>query len=218
MKKLFLTSFAFILFVGFTNAQDDSSTEDFTSKGTYIVGGSSNLSIASNSSKTKTDTQEVDTGSTFNISFAPAAGYFVMDNLVTGIQLSIGYRKFKDDNSSVTGDIYESKTTTLLALPFVRYYFSKNNIKPFLQGSVGLGTSKTKFTNTSPFSEGENESTSNIFAYEFDGGVAIFINSNISVDLGIGYASTSSKPKDSSSDLKFINNAIGFNAGFNIYL
>ena len=217
MKKVFLSVLVVILFINVSNSQTNDDVS-YAQKGTYIIGGSSNLSFVNNNSKTKTDTQEIEGGNTFNISFAPAAGYFVIDNLVTGIQLSIGYSKFKDDTSSVTGDLYESKSTTFLALPFARYYFSKNNIKPFLQGSVGLGSSKTKFTNTIPFSEGDNESTSNIFAYEIDGGVAIFINSKISVDLGIGYASTTRKPKDSSSDIKFINNAIGFNAGFNIYL
>ncbi len=216
MKKILLSVLVFILFINISNSQ----TEDvnYTKKGTYIVGGSSSFSFVNSNSKTKTDTQNIDTGNTLNISLAPAGGCFVIDNLAVGLQLSVGYRKYKDDNSSVVGDAFESKSTTFLALPFVRYYFSKTNIKPFLQASVGIGSSKSEYTNNDPFFESDSENKSNLFTYEFDGGVALFINSNISIDLGVGYASTTSKPKESSSNLKFINNAFGFNAGFNIFL
>ena len=102
--------------------------------------------------------------------------------------------------------------TSIIAMPFVRYYFGDNNIKPYLQGAVGFGSSKTNIDFY------DSASTSNLVSYGFDGGIAIFLNENVSLDVGAGYTSSTSKPQeDNSNNVKFINNAFGLNAGFNIY-
>ena len=212
MKKIiFILSFTFIcIALGFSQ----------TEKGNFIIGGSSNFSFASEKNKFKADNFDGDDGdSTLNISFAPTVGYFATDNLAIGLQTVIGY---SEDNT----EFGKIKTTSIAGAPFIRYYFSNSKIRPFLQGTVGIGSSKSKFDISNIFSpvdpiiqDVSNERTSRIFTYGFDGGVAIFINPQISVDLGIGYVHSSSKAKENNTNnSRFISNIIGFNAGFNIFL
>lgn len=193
-----------------TFGQEESVTSP-TSKGKIILGGSSSFNFASQKSTFKSDDFETDQGTNTSFSLAPSTGFFVVDNLAIGAALSFSSSKFKNDEFDS-----ESTNTALTFLPFVRYYFSEGNIKPFLQGSAGLGSSN--FKEDSEFSE-ESEFKSSIFAYGFDGGVAFFLNDNVSIDLGIGYASASSKPKDNNdSNRRVINSGFGFVAGFNIFL
>lgn len=77
------------------------------------------------------------------------------------------------------GDKY-TETTTML-LPFVRLYFGKSNVKSFVQAGVGPGWEKWGYSN--------NKETENLVGYEFDGGLAVFISPNISLDFILGYGS-----------------------------
>jgi len=178
-----------------------------TDQGNILIGGSSNLGLNFGSFKTEingSQTQGTQKVTNFNIS--PRIGYFVIDNLVVGISLPF---------SSSTNKLNNSKSTenSIFISPFTRYYFTESNIKPFLQGQVGFGSSKNKFE--SDFSD--FESTSNLFNYEILGGVAIFINDYISFDLGINYINSTSKFKNDN-DTKNISSQFGFRAGISIIL
>ncbi|MBC3758630.1 outer membrane beta-barrel protein [Hyunsoonleella sp. SJ7] len=186
-----------------------------TEKGNFIVGGSSNFSFTSSKSKIKTNSQDLDGPQATNVSFGPAGGFFVINNLALGLQAPISFEKSTEDLNG-SGSV-EVKSTSFAVSPFVRYYFSKSSIKPFLQGTIGLGRVKSQFeSNGNGFSN--SESKSNLFLYGFDGGVAIFINESISINLGVGYLSSSSKPDESSNDLKFVTNIIGLSAGINVFI
>jgi len=214
MKKFHILTVMSLLFcAGTLSAQEDSNDQDTspTSQGKFLVGGSSNLSFSSLKGKVKRDDfDDRDTGTTTIIEFAPGAAYFVADNLALGLEISFTSNKFKGE-----GDTFESKLSTIAAFPFARYYFAEGNIKPFVQGSVGFGSSKNK--STSDFSE-DDEFKSSIFAFGADAGVAIFLSEHASIDLGLGYISTSSKAKDNNEDnQRFINSGLGFAAGFSIF-
>jgi hypothetical protein len=90
------------------------------------------------------------------------------------VQFSVNSARQEED-----GDKY-TETTTML-LPFVRLYFGKSNVKSFVQAGVGPGWEKWGYSN--------NKETENLVGYEFDGGLAVFISPNISLDFILGYGS-----------------------------
>ncbi|GGG13348.1 hypothetical protein GCM10011344_12530 [Dokdonia pacifica] len=215
LKTLFILTLFFYSFSGFSQSGDDTSIPP-TTKGNFIVGGSSSFNFSSESLKVKSDNiDDIDLGTNTFFSIAPSTGYFVIDNLAVGAEVAFSTGKFKSDDSDL-----ESKSTSIIASPFVRYYFGKTKIKPFLEGSIGFGSLKAESENVIIGDDiiNSTETRRSIFAYGFNGGVAFFLNDFVSVDLGIGYISTSSKDKDDNeSNFRNINNTITFNAGFNVF-
>lgn len=210
LKTLFILSIFFYSFTGFSQSDDETSTAP-TSKGNFIVGGSSSFNFSSLTPEARSDSGNIQDSETRNTTFSltPSAGYFVIDNLAVGAGVSFTSNKTKSDAFN-----FESTNTALVFAPFVRYYFTEGNIKPFIQGAVGVGFSNTKVDDDT----GEDEFKNSVFNYGFDGGVAFFLGDHVSIDLGVGYVSSSVKPRDNNdNDLRFITDGFGFNAGFNIF-
>ena len=126
------------------------------------------------------------------IRFNPGAGIFVIDNLAIGGNFGIDYAK--------SGDL---KTTTFGVGPFARYYFTKSNAKPLVHTAFNYISSKAKGPSTSITNNGIN--------FLAAGGVALFINPNVAVEILAGYSHTKYKDFDGSG---------GFNLGigFQVYL
>lgn len=181
-------------------------------KGSFLLGGSSNLSFTSIKSKVKTDSDSRDVNKTTNINFSPKIGYFVTDNLAFGLELPIAFFLQKSDGSD------EKYTSSSFAFsPFVRKYFGSSNIKPYLDGQIGFGTVESEFTPPSLFGDSSSiESSRDIFLYEIEGGIGIFFNEKISLDLALGYAYSSTEIDDD--DIKRIVNGFGFGVGIIIIL
>ncbi len=215
LKTLFILSLFFYSVTGFAQSDDEGTTSP-TTKGNFIIGGSSSFNFSSTSSKVKGDNfDDIDIGTNTFFSIAPSAGYFVIDNLAIGTGVAFTTGKFKADDSD-----FESRQTSIVASPFVRYYFGKTNIRPFLEGSFGIGSTKTETDNDFIGDDvvSSSETRNSIFTYAFNGGVAFLLNDFVSIDLGVGYNSTSTKNRDNNdNNLRSVNNIIGFNAGFNIF-
>ncbi len=146
-----------------------------------------------------------DFGSNKEFEFAPQIGYFATDGLAIGAELSFTSSKQEDED----GD--EFKMNTIAFVPFARYYFGETNVKPYLHLGLGIGSAKEE----SDF----NDQDYSLTVYEFGGGMAIFINESIAVDLGLGYASTTLKPDgDFSGDPKIVTSGLAFQAGFSFFL
>ena len=126
------------------------------------------------------------------IRFNPGAGVFVINNLAIGGNFGIDYVK--------SGDL---KTTTFGVGPFARYYFTKSNAKPLVHTAFNYISSKAKGPSTSITNNGIN--------FLAAGGVALFINPNVAVEILAGYSHTKYKDFDGSG---------GFNLGigFQVYL
>lgn len=185
-----------------------------TEKGKFVFGGDTSISFTSEKTKFISDDFESDNSESSTLSFLPGAGYFVIDNLAMGLQLQVSSTKQSLNVGTSEGDP-TFKTNTLSATPFLRYYFTKGNIKPYIQGKVGAGSSKFTRENTS----NEGESKNSLFIYGVDGGVAIFINSHIAINLGVGYSSIRSKDKENNdNNARTISKVIGVGAGFNVFL
>jgi len=126
------------------------------------------------------------------IRFNPGAGVFVINNLAVGGNFAIDYAK--------SGDV---KTTTFGIGPFARYYFTTSNAKPLIHTSFNYISSKIKGPSTSI--------TNNGFNFLAAGGVALFMNQNVALEILAGYSHTKYKDFDGSG---------GFNLGigFQVYL
>src|SRR4026207_1545105 len=127
-----------------------------------------------------------------HIGFSPAAGIFVIDNFAIGANFLIDYNK--------SGDV---KATDFGVGPFLQYYFLKGMVKPLIHASVNYLSSKYKSPAFSTTNNG-----SNILAA---GGVALFINENISVEILAGYSHTKYKDFDGSG-------GFSLGIGFQVYL
>lgn len=103
-------------------------------------------------------------GSGAIIALQPTYGWFVADNLAIGV--GIPFFHVGAGGSDIT---------QIGVAPFLRYYLSTANVKPFLGASVGV-------VNTS----GQNRSSTDAL-YSATGGVAIFINKAVSFDIGLTY-------------------------------
>ena len=127
-----------------------------------------------------------------HIGFSPGAGIFVIDNFAIGANFLIDYNK--------TGDV---KATDFGVGPFFRYYFLKGMVKPLIHVSVSYLSSKYKSPAFSTTNNGIN-----ILAA---GGVAVFLNENVALEILAGYSHTKYKDFDGSG---------GFNLGigFQVYL
>lgn len=126
------------------------------------------------------------------IRFNPGAGVFVINNLALGGNLIIDYAK--------SGDL---KTTDFGIGPFARYYFTKSNAKPLLHTSFSYLSSKAKGPNTSITNNGIN--------FVAAGGVALFMNENVAVEILAGYSHTKYKDFEGSG-------GFSLGIGFQVYL
>ncbi|MEI9808893.1 MAG: outer membrane beta-barrel protein [Bacteroidota bacterium] len=114
------------------------------------------------------------------------------NNFAVGGNLSFTHQKAGD-----------AKTTNFGIGPFARYYFTQAMARPLLQASVSFLSSKYKEPGFS-----STQSGTNLF---LGGGVAVFINDNVSIEGLMGYSRTKYKDFDGSG---------GFNLGigFQVYL
>ena len=166
-----------------SSASWGNNNQDFslpTAKGKMIVSGSTQLSYSSMT--TEFEYQNMGDESDFNeFSFKPSIGWFVADGFAIG--LTIDYESVKQDD-----DEYEYKTSSFLIGPSAIYYFGNTNIKPFIQGEYLFGKNKED--------DGSEELEAKMNGWGLGAGVAFFLNKNISLDLGLGYAKISGEYED----------------------
>jgi Outer membrane protein beta-barrel domain len=152
------------------------SAEAQTSKEDWMVGGNFALNTSSNTTVTLT----------------PGVGYFVINNLVVGGALQFQYSK-----------ISNNKETSFGVGPYARYYFLKNNLKPFLM---------TEYLFTSNRREvGAISSTVNGGDFFLGGGLAAFVNEHVAIETIAGYINSKKSGTDSDGGL-------AIRIGFQIYL
>ena len=202
MKNLKVISIGFVLmfFVFALNGQ--------TEKGNVLLGGEAKLNFTF---------QQIDDHekNTFR-ELSPQIGIFVADGLALGVELPISYLSSNREASIDEIGIYY-RSTLFAVTPFLRYYFGKSHIRPYLHGKAGLGSSKTEITF-------ESFSThvvippvylaSRRFLYEIGGGLGIFLNDKISLDFGVGFTSQSIIPdEDTNSNNSSITSGLGFGIG-----
>lgn len=209
-----------------------------TEKGKILVGADSNMNFSALTNKTKDDNNSNVYSKENNFIIAPKLGYFVINNLSLGIEVPLTFSNSKSYfngfyDSNYSNQTAEQKHTSVVFAPFTKYYFNVNKtFKPFLQGQIGLGISK--YTNTIDENNFNNygdiydpslggyartyTSRSSIFMYGLEGGLAIFFNDKISLDIALGYSSITFKPKENNPDnFRQISSGFVSNIGFSLY-
>ncbi|HEY9006090.1 MAG TPA: porin family protein [Ohtaekwangia sp.] len=166
MKKLITVLLSFGAFMSTVYAQ--------TSQGSLMFGGG--IGYTSQRQETSGEDRKYS-----QVEFSPSVGYFVIDNLSVGLDLSLSSSKTDD---GFGGD---DKVKTFLAGPFVRYYKFTSNDKFAFFGQAGFqfGTTKTE-------PDGANETKSGTFNFYISPGFSYFFNEHWAMDLqlqGIEYTS-----------------------------
>lgn len=178
--------------------------------GKFFVAAGSSLDFSSFSSKWKTDYGSGDNGKSRNLELKSQVGYFVLNNISFGLEVPYIYTK--------TINSYETITSSSFTLvPFLKCYFGKSKVKPYLQGGMGMGWESTSYKeSTSP----ELKVPSKIIAREIGGGLGIFLNEHCSIDIGMGYSYASDKWLDKSTNMNWNETSQGIAAsiGFQICL
>ncbi|MBX2900797.1 MAG: autotransporter domain-containing protein [Cyclobacteriaceae bacterium] len=172
----------------------------FTGKGTVLLGGSSNLGFSSISSETKTSFGTYSNGKHTNFTISPQAGYFLIDNLAIGAQISLGFSKYK----SPSGNVYNESTTQVMLTPFLRYYYQKF----YLQASAGFGSIKSK-------SDYSGEYKSKISSVGAALGYVILLSDQVGLEPQLGYSVNTSKDLN---DYKSTDSGLTGSLGLFIYL
>ncbi len=154
-----------------------------TAMGQWLVGGSAGFNYQKEGEFNQT-----------TISFAPDAGYFVIDDLAIGAMLDVTSTKEKGSSAS----------TYFLGAPFVRFYFVPlgDKAKLFANGSFGFGS----------VDFGGPGGSTNFTQWSIGAGPAVFLNPHTALEFTIAYSSQ--KIKD---DADHIDN-FGVNIGFQIHL
>ncbi|WP_139173969.1 hypothetical protein [Hydrobacter penzbergensis] len=162
MKKQLVLSLAFCLLFFFTKAQLD--------KKTWLVGGNFSFSASTNSS-----TNHVRTN-LFQI--APNVGYFLWDKLVAGIKLDITLQR--DGYPTSTTTLHVNNNHFLYGL-FTRYYLlnKEKQVNVLVEGNYAFGSNKA--SGYYPISDAK------INKYSFFAGPVIYLNSNVGVEMVVGY-------------------------------
>jgi len=198
-----------------------------TEKGNLIIGVSSTLKVSENSLltcpeimrlghstiKVKTDAEDYadeDYTKTFGLNVAPKMGYFIADNTVLGLNLTLDY-------ASQTYTASDDKTVyvTKCIGPFFRYYITGKKVLPFIE----LGSSFGSFKNKNENQYNDYESTFGIITLNGSAGIAIPLGEKVTFDILTGYSSSTIKEKeDNEENWRIIIGTIDVKFGFNIYL
>ncbi|MBN1183396.1 MAG: outer membrane beta-barrel protein [Bacteroidales bacterium] len=185
-----------------------------TEKGKFIIGAGSNLEFTSISTKWDTDSGSGDDGKSRNLALNAQIGYFVLGNCAVGLEIPYIFIKEIDADE---GHDYSYISSSISFIPFLRIYIGNSKIKPYLHGGVGAGRGMTKY-----FDSGGDETKvpTKILASEIGGGLGLFLNEQISIDLGIGYASANAKWVDKNTNMNWKStiSGIGATIGIIVYL
>jgi len=186
-----------------------------TEKGTFKIGTFSNGFFTSDTDKFEGET----ISKTKNFSLSPNIGYFVINNLVVGLDVTLS----RSTTELVLQDI-ENITAVISFSPTIQYYFTPNKLKPYIKGSVGFGKFwqeiKDLSQNTDPFFLNiSSKREDSLFRYSIETGVSYFINEKISIDLGLSYGKNEFNGEVDGNDIgKSSNQRIQALIGFGIYL
>ncbi|KMQ72720.1 OmpW family outer membrane protein [Chryseobacterium koreense] len=201
MKKLFLVG-ALALFASM-NAQME--------KGSWIVSGKTGVGFNSATSKYSANGQSIDGPKVTSFSITPGVGYFVINNLAVGVDLSYTSTKTTFKDSSI-GINYEDKQSMFAILPNATYYFATaNKLKPYLGAGIGYGSA------TSIDFYNDQETTKGGLLWGAKGGMVYLLNSNVGLDLGVAYNSFTTNETVESTKVKTTIDTFGVNAGVSLF-
>lgn len=169
------------------------------------------MSFVSQKSNWVNDFTEGDEQKTKDLEFSPQVGFFLFNGFAIGTEFLMMYYSEEDESE---GNKYSSNS--LILAPFARYYFGKSMIKPYLSAEIGFGYIKAKYD---PNFGMTTKTKSKVSLYDLGGGLGIFINQKVMIDIGIDYSDLKAIPqKDNTTNLRNISSGWGIGVGLNIIL
>lgn len=179
-----------------------------------ILSPASSLGVAFGKSKSKSNDGDFEDQFKYSVIGLNLSGhYFVINGLSVGLVANV----FGQTQKEVGGDEDEYKSTILLAGPELRYYAPIGGKSKFwVRGGGAFGKATNKFN-------GEDDDEP-IKLTQFGGGagLAFFLNSHISLDLGLGYNVFVSKNESTFGTItnKYtdVYSGLAFDLGFTIFL
>ena len=178
-------------------------------KGEFLLAGSTSFATISTKTLAGSNFPDPITNTEKTLVLTPEIGTFIADNIAIG--LAVQY-----NHDELTKGFQTYTSSSLIAIPFIRAYFGKEKLKPFVYGGYGFG----KGTNVQT---GYGTSFDNIekklSMYEFGGGLAFFVNKNISLEFGVAYSHVLSKyPNSNNVNMEDTGKGTGFTIGINLFL
>ncbi len=159
-----------------------------------------------------TSTEDAYKQTTYNL--LPKAGYFIIDNLVAGLEIIVsGYTEQDAD--------YEGKwSESIFGIgPFVRYYYPLEKVYPFVEVEAVFGSYKEKWPNSGG---GYDEQKNGLFMFGGFLGAALPLSDKVTIDLLAGYLRSSinypAEDNGESEDYQLITGGVGIKVGFSVYL
>lgn len=209
MKQSIICFLLFVLFIN-TPLRIKAQTE----KGKFLLGGQYSLNFSSSTQTFKTTNISNEWNKTRSLEITPLISYFIFNNIPAGLELLYDFKY-----NGITKNNYSS-SSSFSFLPFLRYYVGGTKIKPFLHAGIGPGWKKD-VTKDGDFPK--TIQTSKLLIYELRGGLGIFLNKQVSIDISFGYHSISEFHKEPMVDGTFdkwriISNGTGATIGFMFYL
>ena len=198
-----ITILLFLAGFSFTQAQIE--------EGMVLIGGDSKLQITSTKSSRYSDIGKSKVGEQKLIELSPQIAYLIKDYFALGLQVQYA-------------NLVSSEITTLIAMPFVRFYLgnTSTDVIPFVQGGIGPGY--TKFADFITYDDvsGELLTTesikASILSYKLNMGIAAFVSKSISFEMSISYQQTSGEFKYNPLNSKEIIDVFGLSVGLGILL
>lgn len=180
-----------------------------TDKWKFMMGGQYDLNFNSYTSNYKGSNSSYEIGKYKTFDISPQIGLFLFSNIPVGIEFLYSYEIMDNGINS---------SSSFNLMPFVRYYFCHSKIKPYLNIEAGPGWEKMK----GPGFVDPGLSIK-IFTYKLGGGICTFINDFVSLDLSIGYKSSTQiytfhYPIDGDYTSKTRNKGFGASFGIMVYL
>lgn len=146
-------------------------------KGKWFVAGYSNLGLDIGKNKSKTGGTTTENYKYSDFYFSPEAGYFVIDQLVTGLFLDFERYTEKYDDGDKDFD------TKIIIGPFIRYYIMEyKKLWPYAEGRVGFGSEK--YTNSY---NSDYKPKWTYFTTKLGAGATYFVTNHVGIDLFLGY-------------------------------
>jgi hypothetical protein len=219
MKKTLMLLAAFCLIASVASAQAPQLAKGNIMAGvtsTLSVGGSQDsqvFGLAFGTEKWAYGSDDPEAEYKFTVyNFLPRGGYFIIDNLVAGLEIILSGSSEKDVEDDDTW-----KESTLGIGPFVRYYYPLEKFYPFAEVEAMFGRCKV-VEDYGDAGEDEYKEAMTVFGIYL--GAALPLGDKITIDASAGYMRASYK-WDADGELEGgtdIVSGFGLKIGFSIYL
>ena len=193
-----------------------------TGQGNVLLGVSSSLSLAGTGSdlmtigfsttKYKSDLdgfEEPEPDKSRSITLLPRVGYFAVNNVAFGLDMSFSYSNQENGNGG------EFSQTLLSVGPFLRFYIPLEGVKPFIEGSAALGSIKGEYTSGGH----SEEDKSGLTGLGAGAGIAAPLGKKVNMDFMVGYNSlTIKETEDNEYNFRTVVGTLAFKFGITVLL